>query len=208
MPASTILLATPLDASDGAPHPADPCRLGTTLARRVADALEPGEQLVWVDCPDPARCPTGLDAALVAALGFTLLGLVCLVDAWRVGLPVMSATSLAGIAVLLAVPIHIVHQLFASKMAARWTVYALTDRRVIVIEGRSAPRVATYTPRELCVPRLTRRQDGSGTVVVAIERRAGRPADVALVGVRDLERVHALVRGLRDRPARERDANL
>jgi hypothetical protein len=197
--------STTLDAAAGAPDPADPSRLGSTLARRVADALEPGEHLVWVDCPDPARCPTGLDAALVAALGFTLLGLVCLVDAWRVGLPVLGAISLAGIAVLLAVPIHIVHQLFAAKIAARWTVYALTDRRVIVIEGHHAPRVAAYTPRELCVPRLARRKDGSGTLVVAIEQRAGRPVDVAFVGIRDLDRVHALVRGLRDGPERERE---
>src|SRR3546814_20292913 len=100
-------------------------------------ALEPGETLVWADRPDPqalarSRLPQVIRGVLGLAVIATFLWLSFLPN-WPGGLRgvllgVFLAAALLYACWLLAAPL-------AARRAAGSTVYAVTDRRLILLEG-------------------------------------------------------------------------
>jgi hypothetical protein len=128
-------------------HPEDP--LETARA-----ALAPGETLVWADRPDPqalarARLPQLIRGLLGLAViaGFLWLSFA---PNWPGGLRgLLFAVFLAVVTLyslwLLAAPL-------VARQAAGRTVYAVTDRRLIIFEDWPRRRLRSFAPAELDYP--------------------------------------------------------
>jgi hypothetical protein len=197
-----IFLCHGLPASDNSP--ADPLAAARAL-------LQPGEQLVWADRPGAdalvrAKLPQvirgGLGLAVIA--GFLWLSFL---PNWPGG-----ANGLL-LAVLLVVAVLYALWLLAAPLVARravaTTVYAVTDRRVVVGESWPFRRLASFTPAELDAPQVMPGEGGRGTVVFISRKKpwwrrsAGGSYQIeAFFGIAEAARVGELIAELRS-PAPE-----
>jgi hypothetical protein len=153
-----------LAASDASP--ADPLSAARAL-------LAPGEQLVWADRPGAdalarAKLPQVIRGVLGLAViaGFLWLGFI---PHWPGG---------AGgllLAVLLVAAVLYALWLLAAPLVARravpHTVYAVTDRRVIICETWPFRRLASFAPAELDEPQVAQGEGGRGTVVFVSRKK-------------------------------------
>jgi hypothetical protein len=169
--------------------------------------LAPGEQLVWADRPGAdalarAKLPQvirgGLGLAVIA--GFLWLSFI---PNWPGG---------AGgllLAVLLVVAVLYALWLLAAPLVARravpHTVYAVTDRRVVVSETWPFRRLASFTAAQLDDPQVMPGEGGHGTVVFISRKKpwwwrsAGGSYQIeALFGIAEAARVAALIAALRN----------
>jgi len=188
-------------------HPLAP---GDPLFERARQEMQPGEELRWVGQPHPwALARRQLHGV---PLGLPLLGLGAFVI--HVGadgpLPVDQAMQtvvtlgLGGLAmflgiVLLGTPVMAV-------LAARRTIYAISDRRLLTIGGISGERVASFGPHDIRAIMVTNeRADGSADIVFGQELRrfyvrGARLTQVdkfGFFGIADPDRVRELIRALR-----------
>jgi hypothetical protein len=181
------------------------------IARR---ALQAGEHLVWAGRPGPAAQPAWqLDRTswLIAAGPF--LAAVFLL--WQA---VDSAGSLAALLFLGAGIVMLCIAL--SPLAAVWravrrvqrTVYAITDRRLLVLPGGSSREARSFPPEDLDDPEVRERGDGRGDVIFATvpeirQTRQGRQtrlAEAAFTDIADMQRVAREIAKLKARAPAER----
>lgn len=167
-------------------------------------ALDRGEQLVWAEWAPPARLAR-------ERLPMALFGLVwtgALAGAWRAAdAPPSGFVALVGAAfVLLGIATMLAPSL--AWLAARATVYAITDRRLLILEGFPWRRVRSFGPEDINLCERTERADGSGDLIFRsereIERRdrgrtTWRTRRVGFLGIPEVRRVEAAVRALRER---------
>ncbi len=159
-------------------------------------ALEPGETLVWADRPDPeilarSKLPQVIRGAMGLAVIAGLLWFVFLPQ-WPAGnmgmlLGVFMAGSVLYCLWLLAAPV-------VAKAAAGRTVYAVTDRRVLILQSWPLPRRRAFVPSDLEDPAVSSVAPGLGTIVFINrklpwwERRAGGSYQMeAFFGVADAQ---------------------
>lgn len=173
-------------------------------------ALEPGETLVWADRPDPqvlarARLPQLIRGILGLAVigGFLWLSFV---PNWPGGLRgVLFAIFLLAVTLyslwLLAAPL-------VARQAAGRTVYAVTDRRLLVLEDWPFRRQRAFLPAELddtqVVPAAPGRRGDRGSVVFIHrklpwwQRSAGGGYRIeAFYGIAEAQRVAERIEALR-----------
>jgi hypothetical protein len=178
--------------------------------------LAPGEQLIWADRPGAdalarAKLPQvirgGLGLAVIA--GFLWLSFI---PNWPGG---------AGgllLAVLLVVAVLYALWLLAAPLVARrtapHTVYAVTDRRVVVSETWPFRRLASFTAAELDYPQVMPGEGGRGTVVFISRKKpwwwrsAGGSYQIeAFFGIAEAARVAALIAALKNPDSDGREAS-
>jgi hypothetical protein len=133
------------------------------VARRE---LAPGERLVWADRrrrPARRRWPR-----LVFGLIFGGAALAWIVAALQ------SGGQAGGFLPLLGVPFLLLGIALAvgwlPRRGRRATVYAITDRRLLIIEDGSVRRVRSLMPDEILTLERRERPDGSGDLVFRNER--------------------------------------
>lgn len=183
-----------------------------TLAEARA-LLEPGETLVWADRPDPrllarARLPQvirGVLGLLVIA-GFLWLSFL---PQWPEG-----AFGLFFALFLLAAVLYclwlVAGPFLAPAQAAR-SLYAITDRRVIVFEAWPFRRLRSFAPADLDPPMVSPVAPDLGTVVFVHrklpwwQRSAGGGTRIeAFFGVAGAQQVAEEIDRLRGVPGPER----
>jgi hypothetical protein len=95
---------------------------------------------------------------------------------------------------------------FVAALLARSTVYAVTTRRLLVIDRAFARRVASFTPEDVQAIMVTNeRYDGSADIVFRQQIRHIRTSrgryrvvkKIGFFGIADPERVRDLIRALR-----------
>jgi len=130
-------------------------------------ALQPGETLLWADRPDPrvlarARLPQTIRGVLglVVIGGFLWLSFI---PDWPGGLRGVLFAIFIGAALLYALWLAAA-PLFAPRAAAQ-TVYAVTDRRVLVLEDWPRQRRRAFGPADLDDTLVTTTAPGLGIVV-------------------------------------------
>jgi len=178
--------------------------------------LAPGEELTWADRPGAdalarAKLPQvirgGLGLAVIA--GFLWLSFL---PNWPCG-----ANGLL-LAVILVVAVLYALWLLAAPLVARravaTTVYAVTDRRVIVGENWPLRRLASFTPAELDAPQVVPGEGGRGTVVFISRKKpwwrrsAGGSYQIeAFFGIAEAARVGELIAELKSLDPENRDAS-
>ncbi|WP_340118342.1 hypothetical protein [Pelagibius sp. 7325] len=136
-------------------------------------ALQPGEALLWADRPDPrvlarARLPHTIRGVLglVVIGGFLWLSFI---PDWPGGLRGLLFAIFIGAALLYALWLAAA-PLFAQRAAAN-TVYAVTDRRVLVLEDWPRQRRRAFGPGDLDDTLVTPVAPGPMGIVVFVNRK-------------------------------------
>lgn len=172
--------------------------------------LAPGETLVWADRPDPqvlarARLPQVIRGGLglVVIAGFFWLSFL---PNWPQG----GRGLLLGLFLLAAVLycLWLLAAPLAARKGAARTLYAVTDRRVLVQETWPLRRLRSFAPVELDEPLVSAAGPGLGTVVFVDrklpwwQRSAGGGTRVeAFYGVPGAQQVAEEIDRLRGVPA-------
>lgn len=164
--------------------------------RLLEQKLEPGETLLWC-----ARARAGANAARMGAwptmlFGFVWLGLVvgaCSGPVFAMGSSLAGVGAGAAAGIVLGAFFGWPGLLMAAGPVWAWwlglrTAFALTDRRLIVLEGGlwGAPRLRQWGPSVPGSMRVEQRPDGSGHLVIG--------DDDGLFGLEAPVEVEALVR--------------
>jgi hypothetical protein len=181
-----------------------------TPAAIAAQELLPGERLQWAAQPRPwavARqtliaLPIGLFLMAVGAVAVDVVPRAMLVPSDVLALlPVRSVGALVALLGLAAACVPL-----AAALLARGTVYAVTTRRLLVIERTFVHRVASFAPEDVQAIMVTNeRYDGSADVVFLHEIRHiwircvrhRIVKRIGFFGIADPERVRDLIRALR-----------
>jgi len=176
----------------------------------AARELLPGERLQWAARPRPwavarqtlVALPIGLFLMAVGAVAVDLVPRAMLLPSNVLALlPVRSVGALVALLGLAAACVP-----FAAALLARWTVYAVTTRRLLVIDRALVRRVASFAPEDVQAIMLTNeRYDGSADIVFRQEIRHiwircvrhRIVKTIGFFGIADPERVRDLIRALR-----------
>jgi hypothetical protein len=156
--------------------------------------LDVGERVLWSGQPLPGKLARGQMGAVLFAIPWTAFAVCWTVD----------ATAAGGVFGLFGVPFVLtgVFLLCAPWLAyrrARHTVYAITDRRALVIapagELLSSGRieVESYMPHPNSIIRTINR-DGSGDLVFAVESNDNGDVRKGFIGVVNVSDVEQLAR--------------
>jgi hypothetical protein len=130
-------------------------------------ALEPGERLVWADRPDPqvlarARLPQLIRGLLGLAViaGFLWLSFI---PNWPGGARGLLLSLFIAVATLYA--LWLLAAPWIARRAALRTVYAVTDRRLLVLEDWPLKRHRAFAPAELDDTLVAPAAQGRGSVI-------------------------------------------
>ncbi len=172
---------------------------------RLRGELRSGETLIWAGAPIPwAFAREGLPIALFGLVfgGFAAFWIVAAAFITSAGpgrAGIGSCFPLFGLP-FLAVGLGLVASPLFGYLRARGTLYAITDRRVLLFEGGTwgGLTIRTYRGEDLGALRRVERSDGSGDLVIEEGARVG-PAGVAarrcaLQAVPRVREVEALLR--------------
>jgi hypothetical protein len=171
-------------------------------AEQIAiEQLSGGERLLWAGSPAPGSAALGALPATVFGIPFTGFAAFWISSTARIttreegpwalfplfGVPFL----LIGLGLLLA-PLW-------AYLAARNTVYAVTERRALIISGSRSRRVRSFTGAEVGNITRVERADGWGTVTFAAGTPVGskgfeRYSRASFVGIPEVRRVEQLIR--------------
>ena len=179
---------------------------------RAQSELESGESLSWAGTADPGRSALGALPVAFFGIPFAGFALFWMSQAFR-ATAIMNKSAhnafTSGFAIfpLFGIPflfigLAIVLAPFRVFLKAKSTVYAVTNRRVMVITGSKSRSVKSYTPADIASVEHRERPDGSGDIVLMTNtlQRAGNnmamPMKVALCGVPNVKQVAEQVMAL------------
>jgi hypothetical protein len=176
----------------------------------AAKETAPGERLLWADRPGAARARRRVLPMLLFGLLFAGFALLWTIRASEAG---GGAMALVGLP-LVAVGIALAGAPWWRPRRARATVYAITDQRLMIIEGWPRSKVRSFGADDIEAIERRERADGTGDVVFRHEvhwrddlrlRRDGPPnyrsrrRAIGFFGISEPRRIEAAVRALKDR---------
>lgn len=179
---------------------------------RAQSELQSGESLSWTGAADPGRAALAALPAAFFGIPFAGFALFWMSMAFR-GTHAMSKSGhnafTAGFAIFplfglpfLLIGMGIILAPFWAFLKARSTVYAVTDRRVMVITGSKNRSVKSLTSADILSVEHRERPDGSGDITLVTNQlmRMGNnmPSQmkVALCGVPNVKQVAGQVMAL------------
>lgn len=177
-----------------------------THASAVEAELAPGEQLLWIGVGDPKRHARRAWPVFAFGLFFTafsgFMGVLFLVSPSKSSVDQPQSSN--GLAPLLIFAFILVGMGIMTiptflKASARRTVYAVTNRRVLLVVlprtqlGNS--RVTSVTPKALKTIECTQRADGSGDIILwwSLPYSSRDEYPQGLIGINRVREVHALI---------------
>jgi hypothetical protein len=175
------------------------------LEERVRRELEVGESIRWMGQPVPRFfAPTTIGAVLFG-IPWTAFALFWMCGASGFKLPNFSQGGFAFFP-LFGIPFVLIgfgmlsSPLWAYRKALK-TVYAITNRRAIAIEGGWTTTVRSFRPDQLKTVYRKERRNGIGDVILGQRvwtdsDNDRRSVDVGFMNVRDAKRVERLVQEL------------
>lgn len=183
---------------------------------RVQSELQSGETLSWTGTADPARAALGALPAAIFGIPFAGFALFWMSMAFR-GTDAMNRSThnafAGGFALfpLFGLPFLLIGLAIAlaplwAFLKAKSTVYAVTNRRVMVISGSTNRSVKSLTPADITSVEHRERPDGSGDILLTTTAviRAGNNMSsqmrVALCGVPNVKQVADQVMSLHRQP--------
>lgn len=181
---------------------------------RAQSELQTGENLVWTGTPDPRRAAiTSLPAALFG-IPFAGFALFWMNTAYRgtqhLSRAHNSFTSAFAVFPLFGIPFFLIGA--GIVLAPVWVylkgrngVYAVTNRRVMIITGKTTRAVQSITASDIVEVNHRERPDGSGDVMIrtnAVTRTNNMTSQVTvgLFGVPNVKHVAELVMNLSAQP--------
>jgi hypothetical protein len=185
------------------------------LRRKIENELQPGEFIRWVEQPIPRFFTAASIGGVLFAIPWTSSVIFFMWGASRFKLPDLREglqpqhlNALLGnlFAVFLAYLLFLlVFGMLASPVwvwqAARKTVYLVTDKRAISIQGGWSTTIRSRLPDQLKDLYRKERADGTGDVIISIRRwRDGdgdsRSEEIGFLGVRNPREVENILKQL------------
>lgn len=185
--------------------------LPAELRCRLEDELNSGESVRWSAQPDPRRMSRTSWPMVLFGLVWTAFSLFWVWGAAGFGQPDRLEGGwwlfpLFGVPFVL-IGLAMLASPFVLHRKARATVYAITDRRAILIEGGWGLSIRSLAPRSLDDQERRQRADGSGDII--FKRESSRFSDrgsfreVGFFGIPEVKRVQGMLRTLHDEAAGE-----
>jgi hypothetical protein len=135
-------------------------RPSSTLNHLARRELEAGEELLWSASPIPTAHALRAKPYAIAGIGTFLLAAfwmwTAFGDSW-IGFVPSAFLLLIGVGLLYA-PVWLMQR-------ARRTIYAVTDRRVLLIEQGQRDRITSFVPNLLKEKERKAHADGSGDIL-------------------------------------------
>lgn len=190
----------------------------TDAQMRAQSELDSGESLAWCGTADARRVAFSSLPAALFGIPFAGFALFWMSEAFR-GTRAMAGNShnafvsgfkvfpLFGIPFLL-VGLGVTLMPLWAYLTGTKTVYAVTNRRVMVISGTKSRAVKSFTPADIAGVEHRERPDGSGDIVIMTNtfQRSGNnmtmQVKVSLCGVPNVKQVAEQVMALHTQPAR------
>jgi hypothetical protein len=179
-------------------------RLPEAVRAQLQAELQPGESVRWVEQPVPALLARAGWALVLFAIPWTAFALFWVWGAARAsshGPGPFQVFPLFGLP-FVAVGVGMLASPFWIMRAARRTVYAVTDRRALVIRGTwLGVNVRSFAPEKLGDLSRNQRPDGSGDLVFGQDVRPGnrgatRVVDYGFLAVPNVREAEEYVRAL------------
>ncbi|HAI13344.1 MAG TPA: hypothetical protein DCM28_16675 [Phycisphaerales bacterium] len=153
----------------------NPMMLPFGLQQILENELDKGETLLWLDQPDGSRMARSSLPIMLFAIPWTAFSCFWMLMASKGSL----LFAAFGIPFVL-IGLGMLSSPFWAKRAAGKTVYALTDKRAIIIAGKfKSMTVTSYRPEQLTEMDREQRADGSGSLIferIASTHTSHRPA--------------------------------
>ena len=177
--------------------------LKESIRADIESEMSPSEAISWVDQPNPNIAGLKSLPILLFAIPWTCFsvfwtvmayGAVKSTSGWGLIFPLWGVPFvLIGIGMLLT-PVSV-------YMVARSTVYIITSSRVLIIRNHRKRTIQSFSPRQITA--LSRRETKAGNGDVILTENVSRDSDgdlhrkeVALLGIKDVKRVEALIKTL------------
>ncbi|HKQ57467.1 MAG TPA: hypothetical protein VJY35_06335 [Candidatus Eisenbacteria bacterium] len=163
--------------------------------------MNPGERLLWSGCPTPGAAALGALPATLFGIPFTAFALFWI---WGASQGIEKAPGPFKFFPLFGIPFLCVGlgMLLAPLWAwlgARRTVYAVTERRALIITGNGSRTVRSYSGQDIGEITRVEAADGRGTVYFAQRswtnsRGFERSTRIGFIGIPEVRRVEQLIR--------------
>lgn len=185
-------------------------KLPALLRQQVKAELEPGESIRWIEQPVArAFTPTTISICLAGLPGLLIFGYFTY--SWweataldpelpgrafrqfnRVGGLLVGSFGLLISCVPLVVP-------WLHWLGQRQTVYLITNRRALILEGSREIKVRSFDPRQLQDLYRREHSDGTGDIVITTRRWTDREGDslseeIGLMNIRNPRAVEQLLK--------------
>jgi hypothetical protein len=176
------------------------------LRKIVDDELHPGESIRWIGQPVPRFFTSNAIANVLIGIPVTSFSLLWMYAVFRVivanfrtGLHSGYFAALFGMLFVL-VGFGMLFSPLWTWQSAKETVYLVTDKRVITIQGSVTATIKSYLPKELDEIYRNERSDGTGDVIIKTLRweRKGRLREnpIGFIGIRNPRAVENVLKQL------------
>ena len=143
------------------------------------EVLEPGEKIAWRGRPGLERVarvgmPGRLIGGLMLAGDVFLIVIAFAVPNMEVVLTPLYGIPLIVLAIAPGVPVALIFLTMSSRRRARGarTYYAITDRRVLIVEAGRSHKVTAYAANDIADVVCEDAEDGSGDIRLRAPKRA------------------------------------
>lgn len=149
-----------------------PNTISRHLQEMVERELEPGESVAWIDMPIPRLFAPASIGTFLFAIPWTAFAIFWMYGASGFKIPDFKKDpdffALFGIPFVLIGLGMLSSPLWAYRKALK-TVYVITNKRAIIIEGGLSKTIRTYSPEKLHDVHRKEYQDGSGDLVITYD---------------------------------------
>jgi hypothetical protein len=143
--------------------------------------LQPDERLIWAERAGPGTMALRVLPVSLFGLPFTAFSLFMLFKLLHSDLSKLGLSTLAPICIVvpitLIVGLAIMSAPVFEALKARKTIYAITDRRLLIISDFPQRRVDFWTPVSINAVEVVERANGVGNIIFRKERE-WKPANV------------------------------
>ena len=177
--------------------------------REIVDReLKPHEVIQWIGQPIPKFFTSDLITAVLFGIPWTTFSLF-----WVWGATGFGSLLTQGLTPLLLFPLFGVPFVLIgfgmlslpirTRQLALQTVYVITDRRAISIEGGKSSIIQSYSPQQLKVVYRQENKDGTGNVIFTVKSWKDSDGDeqskpIGFMNIRDPKQVEDLLKTLAD----------
>jgi hypothetical protein len=165
----------------------------------VQRELDSGERLLWTGRPNPESAAAGSWGGVFVGGIMIAFAIFWMGGASQAGAPpFFSAFGL----IFIGAGLYAMASPFLTMSSASNTIYAITDRRILVIEDGATRKVQSYTADDIEHIERREKTDGSGDIIFARERYQRHhnghshthTRDIGLWGVPNAREVERLLR--------------
>ncbi|MEO0843418.1 MAG: hypothetical protein AAFY21_07285 [Cyanobacteria bacterium J06641_2] len=177
------------------------------LRKKVHKELEAGETIRWVEQPVPRFFTASSIGSILFGIPWTSFALFWIWGALGFKLPdIREGIQSQHLFALFGLPFVLVGFGMLSSpiwvwLAARKTVYLITNQRAISIQGGLSTTIRSYSPSQLKDIYRKERADGSGDVVISVRLLKDsdgdkRSEEIGFMGVRNAQEVEKILKQL------------